>query len=320
MTERKSYNIQLLRGLAIIAVVLIHITPEGTARIWFRPFVNFAVATFVFLSGMLSTADRWAPWKRVKKVLIPYAIWTFVYVAVNTCSTPEKIIPVYLLNLAIASAAPMMYYIFVYCELTLLIPLTDKIARSRFRFLGFIISPMEIILMRILPIVTGCELHPYIKILTDISCLPWFTFFYLGYLLGNGLLKIALSDAKILALTFLGICLQFLEGYWYNLMGSKTTGTQNSLSVVFTCCFLALFAYKYIDTEKYPRSQILFELGNCSFGIYFIHYLAIRYLYLLPFFHHLIFPLDAMVVISISFLIVLAVRKLLPGKSKYLGF
>lgn len=43
MTDNKSYRIQVLRGLAIIAVVLIHNTPSGLAQVWCRPFINFSV-------------------------------------------------------------------------------------------------------------------------------------------------------------------------------------------------------------------------------------------------------------------------------------
>ncbi|WP_031472640.1 acyltransferase family protein [[Clostridium] aminophilum] len=74
ITDNKSYKIQVLRGLAIFAVVLIHNSPAGIDQAWIRPLLNFSVGTFLFLSGMLSNADRWNPMKRIKKVAIPYVI------------------------------------------------------------------------------------------------------------------------------------------------------------------------------------------------------------------------------------------------------
>lgn len=49
LTDSKSGKIDILRGLSIIAVVFIHNTPDGLYQVMCRPFLNFAVATFLFL-------------------------------------------------------------------------------------------------------------------------------------------------------------------------------------------------------------------------------------------------------------------------------
>ena len=49
-----SYKIQILRGLSIVAVVLVHNTPAGLTRVILRPFLNPSVCVFLFLSGILS--------------------------------------------------------------------------------------------------------------------------------------------------------------------------------------------------------------------------------------------------------------------------
>jgi fucose 4-O-acetylase-like acetyltransferase len=46
--------LQALRGLAIAAVVLIHCLPQCVATVALRPFLNFSVALFLFLSGLLT--------------------------------------------------------------------------------------------------------------------------------------------------------------------------------------------------------------------------------------------------------------------------
>ena len=145
----KSSKIQVLRGLAIIAVVFIHCTPGGLAQIICRPFLNIGVALFLFLSGMLSDAKKWNPKKRLIKILIPYAIWTLIYTVTLSYKTPDRIISDYFSHLILGDSSTVMYYVFVYCELTLLIPIIDKIARSKFKYLGFIISPLEIIFFRL---------------------------------------------------------------------------------------------------------------------------------------------------------------------------
>ena len=48
LSSKQSYTIQVLRGIAIIAVVFIHNTPIGLPQVFFRPFMNFSVGLFIF--------------------------------------------------------------------------------------------------------------------------------------------------------------------------------------------------------------------------------------------------------------------------------
>ena len=181
----KSRNTQ---GIAIIGVVFIHNTPGGLVQVFCKPFLNFSVGLFLFLSGMLSNVEKWNPNSRIVKVVIPYIIWTFLYVVLYFYKTPSEIPTLYVKSLLTGNVAAMMYYIFVYCELTLLIPLIDKLAKSKYRLCGFLISPLEIIIMRLLPILTGYRMNPFISGIMGVSCLGWFTYYYLGYMLGNKLI------------------------------------------------------------------------------------------------------------------------------------
>lgn len=54
----KDRYLQALRGLAISAVVLIHCLPQCAASIAVRPFLNFSVALFLFLSGVLTNERK----------------------------------------------------------------------------------------------------------------------------------------------------------------------------------------------------------------------------------------------------------------------
>ena len=53
-----------------------------------RPFVNFAVGMFIFLSGYLTKENengvyRDIIYRRIKKIIIPYIIWSFIFAVVN---------------------------------------------------------------------------------------------------------------------------------------------------------------------------------------------------------------------------------------------
>lgn len=54
----RNTTIQIFRAFAIIAVVIIHTLPLGYWQVLIRPFVNFAVAAFLFLSGYLTKSNN----------------------------------------------------------------------------------------------------------------------------------------------------------------------------------------------------------------------------------------------------------------------
>lgn len=54
----KDLYIQALRGLAIASVVLIHCLPQCEESVVLRPLLNWSVAMFLFLSGLLTTEEK----------------------------------------------------------------------------------------------------------------------------------------------------------------------------------------------------------------------------------------------------------------------
>ena len=311
MNKESSYKIQLLRGLAIMAVVTIHNVPAGLPQVFIRPFVNFSVGLFLFLSGLLSDAKKWQPKKRIVKVLIPYIIWSLIYVGIRYYKTPEQLPLAYLKALLTANASAALYYIFVYIELTLCIPIIDKLARSKAKWIGFLISPLEIAALRMLPLITGREVNGYLGILMNVSCLGWFTYFYLGYLLGNGLLELKMSPKKLCILLGGSIALQIQEGWWYYSLGSQNCGTQLKLSSVLSGILFCFLAYHYI----------LSFLGNHSFGIYLSHLAVMAVLDKIPYYKQIaVFPMNAAAALLLSCACAAVFGKLLGKGAKYFGF
>lgn len=140
MENEKNQQIQVLRGIAIIAVVMIHTCPLGLSQVYFRPFINFSVALFFFLSGYLTKWDNndWPSLmrRRVKRVLIPYVIWTVIYSIPNI--SPYKVT----LNLLTARGAMQLYFIFVYIQLVLLTPFLCKLSKSKYNWICWTVLPI----------------------------------------------------------------------------------------------------------------------------------------------------------------------------------
>lgn len=140
----KSNKVQVLRGLAIIAVVFIHTSPKGFPQVYVRPFVNFAVPLFLFLSGYLTNInqDDWFAFgrKRVARVLVPYIVWSLVYTVLFF--HPNKMV----FNLLTTKAAIPFYYIFVYIQFVLLTPLIGYMSKSKWSWVGWAISPSSLLI------------------------------------------------------------------------------------------------------------------------------------------------------------------------------
>ena len=320
LTKNRSYNIQMLRGLAIIAVVFIHNTPNGIAQVWCRPFLNFCVGLFLFMSGMLSDSRNWKPRKRIIKVIIPYILWTVVYLIFSEYKNLSNLPVTYIKQLITGRAAAIMYYVFVYCEFTLLIPLIDKLANSKYKYIGFIISPIEIILMRLLPLIFDFHMNNYFDIIQNVSCLGWFSYFYFGYLLGNSIITLKISNRKIAIFWGISIILQIIEGYIYFYLGESNCGTQLKLTSLLSGILFCMLAYRFICSIKHIYIKLLYVLGNSSFGIYFSHISIMMVLGIVPFYSkYVIYPFNAIITILISCVCVNIGRKILGKYSRYLA-
>lgn len=320
LTMDQSKKIQVMRGLAIIAVVFIHNTPSGISQVFWRPFLNFSVALFLFFSGMLSSAKKWNPKKRIIKVVIPYILWTLIYTIMNNLKNIADIPTIFIKHLLTGESAAIMYYIFVYCQFTLLIPIIDRIAKSKFKYLGFLIAPIEIFLMRTIPIIVGIELNPYVNTIINLSCLGWFTYYYLGYLIGNKIIKPNIKSKKIIVLWVVSIFFQFCEGFIYHKLGYANCGTQLKITSVITGVLFALMAYNYIINKKNKDFNLLKLLGDNSFGIYFSHIAVMTIMYKLPIYNSfVIFPFTAIITIIITLVCVLIGKKILGKYSWYLA-
>lgn len=274
----KNLRVQVLRGIAIMAVVLIHTCPRDSAwQIGFRPLVNFGVPMFLFLSGWLT---RQKPLscptlykKRITRVLIPYFLWTIVYTLVD-----EKLrdLPY---NILTASAVYTLYYIPVYLQLVLLTPLIKKLAASRFRWAGHLITPVSLLLFSYHP----GWLSDRMTLVYYLSFLGWFSYYYLGFLYGDSQ---ALREEYVRWTRYLlpaAILLQIGEAWLWWRAGMADCGTPMKLTALTSNLLLMTAIAPYLGREGAPKTRFLSTFGNYSFGIYLIHPLFIRLFARLPF-------------------------------------
>ena len=300
ISEQKSNMIQIIRAFAIIAVALIHDCPPDEWQVYSRPFVNFAVAMFLFLSGYL-TRDEHRDWKkfyfnRISRVLIPYIIWSLLYSIIMVKDASK--LPFVLLT---TTAYFHLYYVFVYIQFVLLTPLMLWLAKSKYRALGWLVTPVSIIAYMWYCHNMGQSPDIYVSIFWRDCCFGWFVFYYLGLMLGNKLIDCRLSMKTLIILYLISMPLQMAEGYVLWKIGAEDFGGQLKLTAVISSVIAVLIAYKVLENGYVDiRNKYLRLLGDYSFGIYLSHLLIRIVLNHVPYYTSIFYPLNSIILVTIS--------------------
>lgn len=319
-----SRKIQILRAAAIIAVVAIHTCATGTAGVIIRPFLNFAVALFLGLSGYLTRTDLplWKVRKRILRVFIPYTIWSVIFTAVRKTWSdfPENFLTGY--------SCGVFYFVVVYMELTLLVPLIGRLVRSRWRAAGFLITPAAILVEYILEFRDHEIPKPYNEVFFPV----WFIFFYLGMILrydiDHGKTDLFTDDkkrhafrTKLLVLLPFSLLIQIGEGLlWMNGGYGRMQYTQIKLGTMATSVLIILLSVCWIKSRrKIPFAKwvtnSLVYIGDISFGIYFTHILFRDFLEktlatIVDFF----FPMETILILVLDIAAIYLIRRLFSSR------
>ena len=308
--------------MAIIAVVMIHTTPAGQWQIFCKPFINFAVAAFIFLSGYLTKTDNdnWPKFytRRISRVLVPYLIWTVIYSIQDIRSAGLSAL---VKNLLCANATTTLYYIFVYIQFVLLTPLLGKLAKSPYRHLGWLIAPLSVILFKYIQVFGGIEQSKHIQLFWNDACLGWFTVYYLGFILGNRIIDRKLNIRNLTVLYCASLLLQMAEGYLWYKTDPAGCGSQLKLTAIQSSSIFILLMYSvFLNRNHQPKSRLLCMIGDYSFGIYLVHMMFLRLLETFDLYKVIPYPINSIVVLAISFICCYACTAVLGKKSgRWLG-
>lgn len=249
-------------------------------------------------------------------MLIPYVIWTVIYTLES--GQFNKL----LVNVLTTNAAAHLYYIFVYMQFVILTPLLIKLAKSRFSFLGWLVAPAFILAYKYIPLLSTIRLNTYLSIICWVICLGWFTFYYLGLVLGNRIVEKQYS-LKVLAFLFgVSLILQMAEGYVWTLIGGTNPGTVLKLSSIISGVLACLIAYTILERGGFASSnKILKKIGDYSFGIYLSHVFVLHLLKRIPIYDSIPFVINSSIVLLISFgLCYIGDKAMGKPMSKWLGF
>ena len=125
----------------------------------------------------------------------------------------------------------------------------------------------------------GIHTNKYLYLLWSDLCLGWFTFYYLGLLLGNKIINKKYNLPTLTIVYAVSIVLQMIEGYIWAKLDAGNCGSQLKLSSLLSSSIFVLILYTLLQSNTFqPRSRILTLIGEYSFGIYLSHILFLRIL------------------------------------------
>ena len=340
MTNRVEYY-DILRGLAIIGVVIIHSSGLGLKfpddsfnfhfTILWRNLWNFSVPLFLTLSGYFIVKKNITDFsehivflkKQIPRVYIPMFIWSIIWVIIAILVLDKPIVKEFI-KLIIFQASGPYYFIALIIQYYILLPFLKRFSNTKGLILSLIIS------LFMTSIIFYIRYFTDIKLLTIIyagNFLTWNIFFIFGLYLGSKKRKL-LSNQLLISLIVIFYILSCVETYLlyisFNQIDHAVTAVKAS-SFLFSLALIAYF-FKNID---FISNKILKNIGEVSFGIYLVHMFIIIFISKVlldyPFdiqnFQPIYQLIITIITISFAYLLIMISKKFISIKwIQFLGF
>ena len=270
---------QMIRGLCILAVVMIH-CPTGQGYLlrdyvsWLtlRQIINFPVAIFIFMSGYFVKREKalenglnYLTNRGGVMLYQPYLIWSCVYLTEKLLAgeASGKYIVYALVG---GKAAAPFYYIIVLLQLTIITP---WILRQKNRKCLYWLTPIYLIIIYSYNIIAGVMPLGY-----EIFFPAWIFFYVLGMDSREGRL-----DGVIKMIRFrwiiVTLILSLAETYLFLKIGCADGFAVSQIkfsSFLYATMIIICLQKKIIGIKKNGISAI----GDISYGIFWSHMLVLR--------------------------------------------
>ncbi|OXM84262.1 acyltransferase [Paenibacillus rigui] len=297
--KTKLLELEIVRAIAILAVLIIHGTSEATVELpvgsgsqalylAVNKLSNFAVPVFIFISGLVLFYRYHDDWsgkqavtfylKRVKQVLFPYLIWSLFYYLYNQWIFDRANLHFNLTEfgelLPWADASYHLYFMVIIVQFYLLFPLLVSLCR-RWSWFAKSLFPIGIVIQA-----AFYSYNRWVEPLGHVPslCVTYFSLFALGGYLGmhydafvawiNKHIRWVLPLSLLLGASFIGLFLLeewkhvVLDGLWYTLIFNLYP-------------MFAGMSFIWLGRQLLQRSPAwgkpLLTLGTLSFGVYLMH-------------------------------------------------
>ena len=285
MAQQKNQNIQMVRGLCIAAVVLIHSgaaanlqsVPGQEWQFWswrlLRKIVNFPVGTFFFLSGYLVNQEKVCRtpakfiWGRLLRLAVPFVLWSCVYsIKTVLLDWPDVDWFSLLLHFVAGKSAAPFYFVLVLLQLNVLTPVLLWAQETKVgKAIAWCITPVYLVGLG-----TYCILNGSQPLLYETVFPAWLIYYWAGLRWRNGARFTVRLAYPLEALAFCGLNASLLASLLH-------TPTLASSQVRLATVPYALLLAMWFVEHQFPLAGKWFwkYLGDNSYGVFYIHCLAL---------------------------------------------
>lgn len=333
--ERKREYWQSIRGICILAVVLIHslggfdyTVGYDAEFIILRQVINFAVATFVFMSGYFVPVEKicnkdfsYKDWilNRGGATGRTLVIWSLLYSGISLAKDIHHGVSVnwlgYVYRFVVGKAATPFYYIVVLIQLTVITPWLVNVVKDSKTIKNFLwlITPCYLLYIYVWNLTTGYSPRLYETLFP-----AWFGFYYLGINVRCGL-KLKCSGGKVL----IAGAISCVEALALRKLGMSVGFYTSQITVGSFLYSIAVIGWilKQSDTQG-GNTKRLGRIGDCSYGIFYVHMAVLTVIgkFIQSGDWYLYWGLRFAMTSIISFTIILAGQKILKKQKKLLRF
>ncbi len=297
MSKERNQYWQIIRGVCMLAVVMIHCpsaadysTDSLTFAAWLtiRQIINFPVACFIFMSGYFTDVEecQTSPTgyirTRMKRLLVPFFLWSFFYSGVSVAGSILEQETInwtdIILRIFVGKSATPFYYILVLLQLTLLTPLMINIIEKNgvLNKLMSIVTPAYLVYVYVFNIAEG-GFPPYYATVF----MAWFVFYFMGLCFRMNRESAERISHKFgkLRYVFAALFLSIAEAFIITHFG---------LGAAFGCSQLKFTGFLYSMWLYHKRNvrvdcdasitHVVKYIGDVSYGIFYLHCFVISIL------------------------------------------
>ncbi len=279
-----------LRSISILFVVIIHnfhFTSYNMLDSFFNVLIfsilKTSVPIFIMLSGalLLQKNESWCTFynKRIKKVFLPWIIWTSIFVVINKLLNIRDFHSISeFKNVVFSTLFTELWFIPMIIGIYLITPLWKTIAKKKNKTLIQYILLLWFIFCSFIPFIHESSTFPLSPQGFFINTLYYSFYYILGYAITSHILLFK----NIKVYTLIGsICIIANYFDYTTYKNAEHTFSYFSptiviLSYIIFCLFFTINNNKYKLTKT---SGIMSAISKASFSIYIIHHLLMIFLH-----------------------------------------
>lgn len=284
MNRGKSEYWQAIRGVCILAVIMIHCptgqqfsTADTYAWLILRQVINFPVALFIFMAGYFVNADRvkrnmqtYLLNRGGGRLLIPYFVWSMLYLMKDSLTNSEITVKHIIYAFCTGKAATPFYYIVVMVQLTLLTPWLIKIKNRKWLY---VVTSVYLVFLYGFNLYTGQMPRFY-----ETFFPAWFIFYIFGMDCRAGKWDNSIKKVQK-SWIIMALLISIIEGFVLLETGCAIGFASSQIrfgSFLYSSVIaLVLMKYRDMGSKNSSLKKLTVSIGNCSYGIFYVHMLVL---------------------------------------------